>query len=416
MKKQKFLKSSFFVIFVFLFTSTSYLTIINSGVAVPTFVNEKVNTEKSKTTISLFAIDDDPIVKLGVGELTEELKPFVDINTETIVSLGDLEHQLTESEDDYIVIMGHSNEDKISINKKEVSWNDFSKVINEVSDKIILLPTCFSKSIYQYDLITKENIIAPFAGVVDYQISLDITTLAIALFLEDNILLDHSIGLIVDDYELFNEPKQSLTITTGGVFYETGRGYFDGGYLYDKTASANIFLGDSAVRFGILALTDYLILGGLPVLAIVHFLLDVFLWAYNWSAFYSFFYNYLHLTSYDYGYEYDTRVQFTMTYDDFGPLARFIYYYSSRTTTTFEVYSYKFDITSTSYKRRIFTIMMEVFLVETAKIEILNFLEFSLMEQKIINWYLLSVCDRIYYVSPPTPPGGGGGGGDDSII
>ncbi|MFW9780783.1 MAG: hypothetical protein ACFFFB_00695 [Candidatus Heimdallarchaeota archaeon] len=397
MKMYHYKKQILIFFVVFLCSSFSFVTFCSVQI-----YNPKNNTEELLDTgITIYALDDDNIIKSGINLLENKLQDYADVETKVIDDLNSLDVLLDCNPHNYIILFGHSNEESLLIHNAAISWNNLVDVTSKYNDKLIILPTCSGLSIYQHDFRALDNIIAPFISKSDYRIGLDFTLLTLSLYLNEEKLFEDSLTLIEKNSKLLTNPEHSLFLTLAaiGSYDEPGKGYIDIYNVFLNQYYNEEFLLESSARLAIHAALEIL-LGHPPIGAVLNFLFELYMYYVNLNHFIDFFQNTVGNWIFDYGYDRGTHVDYLMIYDwPYSENSRIIYYLLVASITRFTLYSPKYAITSTSYRRDIWEVRMCVALEQVYRIHFLNW-DFSFLETEIILWNLDAAYTRIYYLRP----------------
>ncbi len=390
--------------------STSFLSVI-AGRTTGLPAVQETSRNSGLTVLSLD--QNDVTVTACANDMVATLNHYVDVDKDVITSLDDLDNSLTSNQDDFIILMGHSVQEGISIDNQLVGWDEISIITEENSDKTFIIPTCFSSSFSEYT--TLDNVLSPFVGEVDFRISVDFTMLSVGYLLDDHALLDEGIAKFWEDINYFIQPQLSLVYVYKPI-NEPGGAITSNVNLFDMECALNSFIvGASAgAAFGAIAM-KYLF-KRTPAAGIA-FLSSVCSFVANWVLYTAFIRslgwesNFLSMK--DLG----TTGWFDVDYDDF-PLCRFIYLFRYHTYSTYELTTDIYVRWDGCHVQSTYTVRLELFFVQSMTL-VTDILDPSLLwNMQLVYWSLLNHEVVVHYTPPPppSPPIGGGGSGPKDVI
>lgn len=413
--KNLFQKISIITI-IFLFYSSTYLAVASGNIA---GIKRNYTSDNLRDKVSIYSFDeDDTIISLEILDLTENLQPYMDVDYESIIDYEDFANSLIENNNDYVVILGHSNENSIAIENEELSWSQFSQITTQFEDKTIILPTCYGYSVYENTDEVTNNIIAPFTGEVDFRISKDITLLTLSMLTDNKQMQEESLEKLVDDIPYYRTPQATL-IHKDVTFSTTGSGYHDAGYILDQEIAYNLFIIGGALKEVIIHVIAHALEISVSVAIIIPFLIEVLIFVENWATFYYFWQYTVGYWNFDYCYEEDIYSHYICDYDVLLGGVKLIYYFWQYSYGDFVMWTHKYDVrttyyptyTKTTYKRDFCRVCMHVTTVSILEF-VIGDIHIGLFDSHNVDWTLESYGTRYFTIIKTIPGGGGGGGGE----
>ncbi|NHJ47540.1 MAG: hypothetical protein FK733_07120 [Asgard group archaeon] len=387
------------ILTVFLGASVSAIGIMamNSG-AVTSFSEIP---EAANPTVSIVSLDSDVTLSKSVEKLDSVLSPYIDVDTTTITDVELLDGYLDDNLNNYMILLGHSNEEGIEIDEQLITWSELSPIVTDNKDQIVIIPTCNSYNLYQSNPQAIQNVLSPFSDEVDYRISVDFTSLAMGLLLQNKELALQSALDIGSDYEYIILPDETLfAVTESGSQTISGDGRIELGDVMAEFLLANSFIIGASVSTaliqGVLRAFGH---GSVPI----SFIIQLFSIASNFQHTYWFFITHLGLLFADYVVDRYSTLYWQSTFSEFG-WGRFIYYSRIITRTYYTFYSAYYvvnGVTRQDYYHVKLTVDMHV--LDT--LVIYNSISLGILTTALTSWVCTGSGTR--YIS-----GGGGGGGD----
>ncbi len=392
-----------FVLIVGIFLGQSLSMIGGSFVAsIEPAKKTEVYENNGTPSITIVSFAEDEILTKSVNDLRIKLDPFIDVTTETVVSLDHLDFYLDQNSEDYFVLFGHSNEAGINIAGQEVAWLDLSNVVTQNSEQVVIIPTCYSFNLYDNNEEALVNVLSPFEAVVDYRISVDFSALALGAFLEEEELVTDSISSISNDFEYMLFPEETLWTRITGTYTARGKGKISIYDVFAEFLNRNSFIiGSSfttAITYGIFKLFGRSIT---PITFIIQ-LLSVYS---NFQSFSNFFMFKLNLLFAEYVVDSRTVISYDCTYEEFG-WGRFIFLGLTHSTTYYTFWGQKY-VQNGVTKQKYYNVRMICNLYILDQLVLYDSgLSLGIFSTQLVSWKLSSSGTKII-------GGGGGGGGKD---
>ena len=137
--KNKYLKFNIcLILLLVLGASTSFLSVIAGSVS---GLRVALEAEKNRGVTVLSLDQNDPTVAVCASDMTSSLDNYVDVVKNPIYSIKDLVNSITYTDEEFVVIIGHSGTNGITMNNKLVSWDVISTIAEENIDKKFIIPT-----------------------------------------------------------------------------------------------------------------------------------------------------------------------------------------------------------------------------------------------------------------------------------
>jgi len=386
------------VLIIFLGSSLSVIGLMALNGGAFTVVNEKQKT--MTTTVSIVSLDDDATLVKSVEHLDSVLSPHVNVDVKTITDLEKLDNYLDSNLDNYMILLGHSNEEGINIDEQFVTWSEFSPIVTENEEQIVIIPTCESSYLYQVNPQAIQNVLSPFDTEVDYRISADFAALAIGLFLKNEELAINSAVDIGNNYNYILLPEETLfAVTEYGSQTIPGNGRIEVSDVMAEFLLANSFIigasVSTAITQGVMRALGY---GSVPIT----FVIQLFSIVTNMQNAAWFFLTHLGLVIAEYVIDRYSTLNWQSTFSEFG-WGRFVYYSRITTKTYYTFYSAIYEVKGVlrqDYYHVTLTVDMHV--LDT--LFIYDSISVGLFNTALTSWECTGSGTR--YISS------GGGGGD----
>lgn len=371
--------------------------------------------------VTIFSLENsDYIITSTITTLEKHLEPFVSVTVINIVTVQELETRISNSENSYIMLVGHSDSLGININNIRISWETISIITDNFPEKTFFIPTCFSNNLHQVRLKTFDNVLSPFTKEIDYRISIDFSVLSIGYLLEEQILLEKGITMMSNDFLYLYQPRKTLTTTKTEYFSEPGTGDFGYINLFVAEAVENAFIvGASAgAAFGAIAMKYLLHSSPKPSLG---FLSSLMSFTANWITFTAFV-STLGQHTFCAGEDLGTTGWSTITYDDLFDGCRIVEYFRYHSVSIYKLKTGIYQRSDGAMVQKVHKVTMTIDILRTIRFEVGNsepgdgFSLFSLWDMKLILWELEDTQIIIHSEPDPPPyippPYSGGPGGD----
>jgi hypothetical protein len=352
--------------------------------------------------VNLISLDADETIAKSVEQLDAFLSPYIEVDTTTITDMQILDDYLDDNSDNYMVLFGHSNEVGMKVSNQLVSWGDLSSIVTQNKEQIVIIPTCNSMNLYDANPQAIQNVLSPFENEIDYRISVDFTSLAIGLLLQNEELVKIAANQLGNDCAYLVYPEETLIIpqTQSGSFRTPGAGRIEVTDVMAEWLLANSFIiGGSvgtAITQGLLKLIGR---GGIPI----SFIIQIFCVYNNFVHTQWFFLTHLGLITADYVIDRYTDVTWQCTFSELG-YGRFIFYGRTIATAKYTFYSAQYvvkDITRQDYYH--VTLTVDTHVLDT--LVLYDLFSFGILTTALTTWSCTG--SGTLYI------GGGGGGGTD---
>ncbi|MHA1154614.1 MAG: hypothetical protein ACTSQK_00765 [Candidatus Heimdallarchaeota archaeon] len=368
-------------------------------------------TRVEKTApVTILALDNDETVIASSEELQIALEPTTEVDDQQISSLTELDEAIERS-GDYLVVFGHSNREGIQIAENEVMWSEFSEILAQYPEKVIIIPSCYSIYLYQTDTILSKNVIAPMMKEIDYRVSIDFALLALGTFWEDDALMEKAFTQVMQKQDLISNPEETLLIIDEAYLVtETGPGYIGRINPWDIFAAEMMLDVGTSFYSALWSIINRVARGSVGTSTLAGFLFNIWELVANTAVFLGFvasnsvsssIYCYDKKTVHDHNIWYDLIWDITITYYFWFHGVTFFTWKNTATTPNLDIMW---------YQRKYWNVMMEVEILKILTGSIGDF-GLGLFGMKSITWHLLSSG-----YENVSPIGGSGGGGKDTMF
>lgn len=385
------------ILTIFIGSSVSALGIMALNTGAVTSASEAPRAVNP--AVSIISLDDDVTLTKSVEQLDSVLSPYIDVDITTITDLEYLDNYFTENSEDYIILYGHSNKVGMEIDDQLISWSDMSNVVTQNKEQIVIIPTCESYNLYRANAQAMENVISPFDHIVDYRVSVDLTTLAMGLLLENEELGLNAIDSFSNNIQYVIKPEETLPVTESGSFTTSGVGRIEVTDVMVEFLLANSFILGASVSTAISqAFLRALGYGGIPL----SFIIQIMCVQTNFAHTAWFFLTHLGLFAADYVVDRYTYTTWQSTFDEFG-WCRWVWYSRMTTKTYYTFYSAYYYVNGVK-KQDYYNVRLTIDMHVLDTLFIYGSISLGLLSTNLVSWYCSSSGTRII--------SGGGGGGD----
>ena len=392
-------------------SSTSFLSVI-AGRTSSLPVEQETSRNRGVTVLSLD--QNDFTVTVCANDIVATLNHYVDVEKDVITSLEDLENSLTLNQDDFVILMGHSVQEGISIGNQLVGWDEISIITEENFEKTFIIPTCFSSSFSEYT--TFDNVLTPFEAEVDFRISVDFNMLSVGYLLDNHALMDEGIDKFWEDINYFIQPQLSLIYDYDEI-NKPGGAIFSNANLFDWEIALNFFIvkASAGTAFGAIAMK--FLLKTTPGVGI-SFLSSICSVVANWLLYVVFIRSLGWHSTFPTMKDLGTTGWSDIYYDD-TPNGRLIYLFRYHTYSTYELTTDIYERWDGCLVQSTYTVRLELYLVQSLTIPLVDFFSPSVLwDMQLVYWSLLNQDVVVHYTPPPptSPPPAGGGTGPKDVI
>jgi len=375
--------------------------------------NQKISNNIENNGVTIIALSNkDETTITSCEKLVTSLDPYFETDLIFTESVDDMEESITNSLDKNIILMGHGNTEEIQVNEQLLDWDSLAEITNDHQDKTFIIPTCYSRNIYNHNPEIAKNVLGMFPDIIDYRVSISFTLVALGILTKNLEVTDIGLQELFVNFNYLVNPEESLPVTEQGTYSISGKGLMPNHDLVDFEAMANVFMLKSSIATAIsYYLTKYLDKTINPI----NFLSNLCCFAANWITFSAFVVS-LGRSCFDEIYDLGTTGSYLITHDylPFG-LGHFIYYYRSTSVTTFRLVESPYTNDRGYIKRDIHVVTMTIDIMILDKLILFGIIPLiTFFSMNIVLWRLIDTTTEILYYPPiplpedPKPPVGGG--------
>ncbi len=385
---------------------SSFMVITTNGFT----SNQKISNDIENNGVTIIALSNkDETTITSCEKLVTSLDPYFETDLIFTESVDDMKESITNSLDKNIILMGHSNIEEIQVNNQLLDWDSLAKITNNHQDKNFIIPTCYSKNIYNQNPEIVKNVLGMFPDIIDYRVSISFTMVSLGVLTKNLELTDIGLQELFTNFNYLIKPEESLPITETGTFSESGKGLMPNNDLVHYEAMASTFMLEASIGF---AIKSYLFNKlGLTVNPI-GFLGNICCFAANWITFSNFVIN-LGRTYFEKVYDLGTTGSYLLTHD-YLPFGEYIWYYRFNSVSTYRLVESPYTNDRGYIKQETHIVTMTIDIMTLNRLILFNIPIISLFDMNIILWRLIDTTTEILYYPPipppedPRPPVGGG--------